>query len=141
MDRQLGARSGGFTLIELMVVVAVLALLTTTVSLSVTRPRSQNASDAARFQAVHRRLRDQAVLSRQILGLNVDETGYRQMWWDGKAWQPLGTPARWRGPVGGQAELRFAPSGQVTPVRLRFDSGDSTVICAGGGWKAMTCAR
>jgi hypothetical protein len=26
-------------------------------------------------------------------------------------------------------------------VRLRFDSGDSAVICAGGGWKAMTCAR
>ena len=144
MDRRVNA-SAGFTLIELMIVIAVLALLTTTVSLSANRPRTALATDAGRFLATHARLREQAVLSRQIMGLAVDADGYQRLRWNGETWQLLGKKARWRGavavlrPANRRAPLEFAPSGQATPVRLRFDQGGRVRVCASGGWDAVSC--
>lgn len=147
MDRRVNRQSAGFTLIELMIVITVLALLTTTVSLSANRPRTALASDFGRFRAVHDRLRDQAVLSRQIMGLAVDADGYQRLRWDGQDWQPLGAPVRWRGqvlmlsPSDARAPLQFAPSGQATPLRLRFDDGARVMLCQADGWSAVSCAR
>lgn len=128
-----------------MIVITVLALLTTTVSLTASRPRTTMASDFGRFHAVHDRLRDQAVLSRQIMGLAVDADGYQRLRWDGQDWQALGTPVRWRGqvsvlsPTDTRAPLQFAPSGQATPLRLRFDDGARVLLCQADGWGAVSC--
>lgn len=129
-----------------MIVVSVLALLTTTISLSASRPRSAMASDFGRFQAVHAQLKDQAVLSRNIMGLTIDANGYQRLRWNGQDWQALGARVSWRGqttivsPRGESTVLQFAPSGQVTPFRLRFDDGGRTVLCQADGWGAATCA-
>lgn len=145
MVRRVSGPAAGFTLIELMIVITVLALLTTTVSLSANRPRSAMATDFGRFSAVYDRLRDQAVLSRQLMGLAVDETGYQRLRWDGQRWQPQGQKLRWRGtvavlaPADTGAPLQFAPSGQATPLRLRFDEGGRARICATDGWSAVSC--
>ncbi len=145
MDAALKRRRGaaGFTLIELMIVVAVLALLTTTVSLSVSRPRAQGGTDWARFEAVHDRLRQEAVLSRQVLGLEVTTDGYRRLIRRDGDWQAVGEEIGWRGSAALLAPFDgpvvFGPSGQSTPVRLRFEGGDGARLCTGNGWVEVTC--
>ena len=142
---QIPPDQAGFTLIELMIVVAVLAILSVTVSLSASRPQSAMASDAARFEALHDRLRSEAILSRQILGLAVDAEGYQRLRWQGGDWQRVGEKGRWRGPVtvllpfDRRAPLEFTPGGQVTPLRLRFETAAGVRLCETGGWAAVTC--
>ncbi len=146
MERRV-SRDGaaGFSLIELMVVVAVLAILTTSITLSASRPRDGNASDWGRFSALHARLQDQAVLSRQLLGLSVTQDGYQRLRWAGGDWQVLGDRVAWRDevvliePFSALAPLEFAPSGQVTPMRARFQAGEAVRLCQNDGWGPVSC--
>ena len=135
----------GFTLIELMVVVAILALLTTTLTLSVNRPQSTDLTDARRFEAVHAQLRNQAIMSGQILGLRMDGAGFQRLRWQAE-WQALGDVAAWRRtvqvmePLDLRSPVQFAPSGQASAVHLRFETGSGTQICRGDGWAELTCS-
>ena len=137
--------AAGFTLIELMIVVAVLALLTTTLSLSVNRPRGGQSADWARFEAVHNRLRQEAVLARQITGLSVSPEGYQRLRWSDGDWRKVGDLVGWRDavmvlePFDAAAPLEFAPSGQSTALRIRFEAGAGNVICEGDGWSPVSC--
>jgi len=143
MGRRLDPQAG-FTLIELMIAITVLALLTTTLTLSVSRPRAGNVSDVSRFQAVHALLREQAVLSRQVLGLRMDADGYQRLRWVGE-WVSVGDAVRWRGEVAvlvpfvAAGPVQFAPSGQASALRVRFSSGDRTTVCESGAWGHVTC--
>lgn len=148
MDRRLERATSGFTLVELMIVVTVLALLATTFSLSASRPQSAAATDFRRFQAMHAQLRAQAVLSRQVLGLRLGADGYLRLRRQGGDWVPLGEPARWRGavavlqPFDRRAPVQFTPAGQGTPLRLRFGGageGGGVTICESDGWAELTC--
>ena len=145
MDRRLKRPDAGFTLIELMIVVALLAILTTSVSLSASRPRAGVESDVTRFQAVHDRLRAQAILSRQTLGLQLSDTGYQTLRWDGSGWKMTGAEHDWRQevavlrPFGQLAPLQFGASGQVTPVEVRFSNSDSSFLCTSNGWAKLSC--
>ena len=78
MDRQL-KHEDGFSLIELMIAVAVLALLSTLVTLSVTRPGSNDEAEWQQFSRVFESLRSKAVLTRQTLGLTLNSGGYQSM--------------------------------------------------------------
>lgn len=146
MERRVNTEStAGFTLIELMIVMTVLAILTTSITLSASRPRDGNASDWGRFSTLYARLQDQAVLSRQLLGLSVTEDGYQRLRWAGGDWQTLGDRVAWRDevvlmePFSRLAPLEFAPSGQVTQMRVRFKSGEVVRICQSDGWGAVSC--
>lgn len=138
------ARAAGFTLVELMIVVTVLSLLTLTVGLGVNRPRNETAQDWSRFKAVHDRMREQAVLGREVLGLAVSADGYQRLRRAGGHWQEIGAPVRWRSavtvqqPFDRRAPLVFGPGGQGTKLRLRFDGG-AVVICESDGWAAVSC--
>ena len=137
--------AAGFTLIELMIAVTVLALLTTTVSLSVNRPQRGTGTDWARFEAVHERLRQQSVLSREVLGLQITAEGYRPLRRAGGTWVVTGDLSEWRGsvvvlaPFDGQVPVRFTPAGRTSAVRLRFEDGAQVRVCESDGWSPVTC--
>jgi len=145
MDRRIKQPDAGFTLIELMIVVALLAILTTSVSLSASRPRAGVESDVTRFQAVHERLRDQAILSRQTLGLKLSETGYQTLRWTGSGWIVTGADHDWRQsvailrPFNLQAPLQFGASGQVTAVQVKFSGSGQDFLCSSTGWTKLSC--
>ena len=136
--------AAGFTLIELMVVVAILAMLTTTLTLSVNRPGVADLSDAKRFQAVFAQLRDEAVMSQQILGLQVDGQGFQRMRWQSGAWDDLGASGSWSGVVQvlqptDRSPVEFAPSAQIGPLLIRFEAGASVQTCRTDGWAGLSC--
>jgi type II secretion system protein H len=143
--RVTSARDAGFTLIELMIVVTILSLLTLTVSLGANRPRTTQSQDWARLQAVHGVLREQAVLSQQVLGLALTPQGYQRLRRTGGDWVAQGDTVAWRDQVAVQVPfdpgtpVSFLPSGQSTPLRARFEAGGAVRFCESDGWNAMSC--
>ncbi len=139
MDRQL-IKDAGFTLIELMVVVAILALLATTATLSAVRPGGVQ-SDAARFLAAVERQRAKAVLSRKFTGISVDGDGFAAVASSAGGWVEVGQGTDWRGSVSGVLPERivFTPSGQMTPLRLTLSHRGRNVICETDGWAELQC--
>lgn len=143
-----GVTSGetGFTLIELMIVVTILSLLTLSVSLGVNRPRSAQAQDWSRFVTLHARLREQAILSGEVIALSLTENGYRVQRRGATGWQEVGVARDWRGPVQvlqpfeRGAPVLFSPAGQNGAVRLRFETEAGPQICESGGWEPVTCS-
>lgn len=145
MDRRLN-QDRGFSLIELMIAVAVLAILSTTVVMSVSRPQSGSQSDLVRFQKAYERVRRDAIISREVTALAIRATGYQRLVWrDG--WQELGTSVNWKGevsvlqPFDRDAPIEFTPSGQVTALRIQFLENDQTTMCVSDGWEPLKCNR
>ena len=145
MDRRLN-QDRGFSLIELMIAVAVLAILSTTVVMSVPRPQSGSQSDLVRFQKAYERVRRDAIISREVTALAIRATGYQRLVWrDG--WQELGTSVNWKGevsvlqPFDRDAPIEFTPSGQVTALRIQFLENDQTTMCVSDGWGPLKCNR
>ncbi|MDJ0827635.1 MAG: prepilin-type N-terminal cleavage/methylation domain-containing protein [Rhodobacter sp.] len=146
MDGSLRRHDAGFTLVELMIVVTVLSLLTVSVSLGVNRPRTAQAQDWSRFEALHGRMRAEAVLGRAVLGLALTAEGYSWLRRQGGAWAEVGDGGAWRDgvavllPFDPGGRVVFTPGGQSTPVRVRFQAGAQVVICQSDGWAPVTCA-
>ncbi|WP_425052952.1 prepilin-type N-terminal cleavage/methylation domain-containing protein [Psychromarinibacter sp. S121] len=135
----------GFTLVELVVVVAILSVLTLSVVLGVNRPGLARSQDWSRFATLHDSLREQAVLGRQVLGLELNATGFRRMRRIDGVWQAEGGGGDWQDPVRIErpfdpgAVVTFLPDGRSTPVTVRFGVSDGARTCKGDGWRAVEC--
>lgn len=112
----------GFTLVELMVVIAVIGLLSGAVILTVGAPGGGPGESAARFAGGLAAARDQAILTGQPISAWVSPSGYgfdrfRDGHWEAMADKPFDT-ANWaKGTEVGTAAA--ATSGRA---RVRFDS-------------------
>lgn len=75
----------GFTLLELMVVIVIIAILLATalLSTSFTSIERQLEEEARRFSALVSYAREEAILQTRDIGFQVDATGYRFMVLDG----------------------------------------------------------
>lgn len=107
----------GFTLVELLMVVAIIGVAAGAVVLAVPDPRPSVAADAERFAARLSRARDKAVLSNRPVAVETTSTGYGFTVFDGADWGPLD-----EGPFGSEAwtaGTTVQPS--VGPVRVVFD--------------------
>jgi general secretion pathway protein H len=107
----------GFTLVELLMVVAIIGLAAGAVVLSVPDPRPSVAEDAERFAARLSRAREEAILSNRPVAVDATAAGYDFMVFDGAAWSALEEgPFR---PEAWTAGTTVEPS--AAPVRIVFD--------------------
>ncbi|EAQ25958.1 GspH/FimT family pseudopilin [Roseovarius sp. 217] len=149
----------GFTLLEMVVVVAVMAVLSVTATFSIT-DRSRGEGDVIRFAAAYDRLRDAAILGAAPQGLILVPDGWQILRppapnapEDG--WQPVGRAqkfrgeARFEGPNGAilprevprapKPDITFLPDGQVSPFEVTFIGNESLSRCRSAGVLGLDC--
>jgi general secretion pathway protein H len=80
---------GGFTLLELMVVLTIIGFISAAVVLAIPDPRGRVVEDADRFAARVAAARDEAVVTARPMGVWVSASGYGFQMRDGDAWAPL----------------------------------------------------
>ncbi|MCJ7874790.1 prepilin-type N-terminal cleavage/methylation domain-containing protein [Phaeobacter sp. J2-8] len=145
------ARSAGFTLIELMVVVAVLSVLAVGVGFFVSRSdRTAQESDVLRFQRQVESARARALQGRQKQGLFVTARGFRSTVETVDGWAKPQHEIRWRGVVTlrlqtprqgpNSPHIVMLPDGRITAFSLSFAPETNTrVICRSDGVAGMSC--
>ncbi|MET0376983.1 MAG: GspH/FimT family pseudopilin, partial [Rhizorhabdus sp.] len=78
--------SRGFTLIELIVVLVIVAVGATAVMLSLPGPQRTLRDSSERLAAQAAALRDEAVMSSRPMAIRLQSGGYRFEYFDGAAW-------------------------------------------------------
>ncbi|MDI6625050.1 MAG: GspH/FimT family pseudopilin [Brevundimonas sp.] len=110
------ARRAGFTLVELLMTVAIIGLAAGAVVLSVPDPRPSVAEDAERFAARLSRAREEAVLTNRPVAVETTAAGYGFSVFDGAEWAPLPD-----GPFGPETWSDGLTVSPAEPVRVVFD--------------------
>ena len=107
----------GFTLTELMVVIAIMGLMASVVVLATTDGRPSGAREADRFAARLIRARDEALLTNRAVDVSVSPRGYVFRTRGPNGWAPLED-----GPF---AEVAWSPETRMTSAaatdRVAFD--------------------
>ena len=134
----------GFTLVELLMVIAILGLAAGAVVLAVPDPRSPVGAETDRFAARLSLARDEAILSNRPVAVEMTSAGYAFSVFDGAGWialteGPFG-PEGWEaGTVIDLADeggrVVFDPTGVAEPASLILtrDGKRRTVSVDGGG--------
>ncbi len=145
---------GGFSLIEVVVVVAVFAVLAVGVSLSAGRGGSEK-SDMQRFSEQFALVRALAVQGRQTRGIRVTRSGFAHTILMKDGWGELGELRRWQKAVkvqippraGGGITSQNDPNiivlynGQVTDFNIQFGSRATGFLrCGNGRGMGLTCS-
>ncbi len=140
------AETGGFTLIEALVVTAVLSVLAVGLALgSGARGHGDQQQFIQRFETAQAL----AVQGRQTRGLYVTETRLRPAVLTAEGWLPLGEGVRWHGAVGFSADrpsfsatkdhpdIVLLPTGQATAFTIHFTQAGQQ--CRSDGWSGVQC--
>jgi len=139
-----GPNKEGFTLVELLMVVAIMGLAAGAVVLSVPDPRPSVAADAERFAARLSRAREEAILSNRPVAVEATAAGYAFSAFDGAAWSPLDEgpfgPETWTAgttvaPAAPPARIVFDPTGVADSAALTLtrDRHSRTITVDGAG--------
>ena len=110
------AGRSGFTLVELLMTVAIIGLAAGAVVLAVPDPRPSVSQDAERFAARLSRAREEAVLTNRPVGVEATPTGYGFSTFDGAGWSPLTD-----GPFGSEAWSEGVSLSPAGSTRIVFD--------------------
>lgn len=119
----------GFTLVELLVVIAVLGLAAGAVVLAAPNPRPPIGREAEQFAARLVRAREEALLTNRVVAVVIDRQGYGFRALDGAEWRALNEgPFKTRSwgegvSVDGVDEARqliFDPTGAAEPATVRM---------------------
>lgn len=145
-SRRAALRKGraGFTLVELLMTVAILGLAAGAVVLSMPDPRPAVGQEAERFAARLAAARDEAVLGNRPVAVEASTTGYVFSSFDGATWIPLRAgpfkDEAWQAGTAMSASVEparvvFDPTGTADPVSLTLarDGGARTIAVDGAG--------
>jgi general secretion pathway protein H len=138
------ASRAGFTLVELLMVVAIIGLAAGAVVLSVPDPRPSVAEDAERFAARLSRAREEAILSNRPVAVDATAAGYDFMVFDGAAWSALDEgpfrPETWTAgttvvPSAAPVRIVFDPTGVADPAAMTLtrERHSRTIAVVGAG--------
>jgi general secretion pathway protein H len=139
----------GFTLVELMIVIAILAVASAAVVMVLPDPRGRLRDEATRFAARTRAAHDLAITEARPVELWVSNTGYGFAERADGQWRPLGDKpfrvVQWPGgmhaQVPGRAELVFDPTGiadRALDVTILREGDAARVSIAGDGSVRVT---
>lgn len=149
MDGGLRSGDAGFSLLELMVSVAVLAVLAVGVGMSTGAVVPGAERDAQRFQRTFEQIWALAILARQEQGLEITPRGLSLSRRTAEGWEEARRLYDWRGqtrlvssspvPVGAP-RIRLRSDGGTSAFAVSFSGGGETFRCASDGWSGLTCA-
>lgn len=140
-----GLRDAGVSLIELLVVVAVLSVLAVGVSMTALRNPDQAEQDQALFQRLYDQTRALAIEGRQSRGLRVTSRGISVATQTPDGWQ-IGSEQRWQEAV--SLVVRDQTLGAGAPQLVVFKNGQSSAFevqfgtrgrCRSDGWTGLIC--
>lgn len=137
-----GKSRQGFTLVELLMVVAIIGLAAGAVVLTLPDPKPAVAAEAERFASRLVRAREEAILTNRPVAVEAGAAGYAFSTFDGLQWSPLADgPFRaeiWSdgatvSPSGLAVRVVFDPSGVADPTTLTLArEGRSRTISVDG---------
>ncbi|MBB4631924.1 GspH/FimT family pseudopilin [Sphingosinicella soli] len=134
----LSGRSRGFTLVEMMVVLAIVGLMAAVVAVNVPSSESTLARESDRLAARLLAARDHAILANRGTSAILDARGYRFVERQGKTWKPLAdaplADAAWRGgtvpllPENGEIRIGFDSVGMSEAQTLTLMNDDRRAV-------------
>jgi prepilin-type N-terminal cleavage/methylation domain-containing protein len=147
-------RTQGFSLLELLVVITVLAILTISIgySSSLGDPKSASGDDASRFASVFSELQSGAILSQSRKGLDVSQKGWLVYHFDPVQanWDNDGRPVKWKGEASlllknrksapYDPDIIIMPDGRHSAFSVTFVYSGVSQLCSSDGWMGVTCA-
>lgn len=145
----------GFSLIELLVVVAILAILSVGLSLSLGRTVSSAKQDSTLFQSQFDTNRALAISGQHRRGFTIEAKGLRPLHLaqnlGSVRWEASQRQIPWAGKVlldldrrsftgtDLQPDIIFLRNGQTTAFTIWFGTGASKIQCQADGWTGLTC--
>ena len=149
MDGGLRSGDAGVSLLELMVSVAVMAILAVGVGLSTGAAVPGAERDAQRFQRTFDQSWALAIMARQEQGLEITPRGLTLSRRTPEGWDEARMLYDWRGqarltssspvPVG-TPRIRLRADGGTSAFALSFSGGGTAWRCASDGWSRLSCA-